>query len=211
MPMNSVIRSSKIVLIAILSLSLMACAKSNPNAFRSDCGYFELQGDKPLIFTVASSTDATLDGVICSGSLDAFYDMVERFPEIKTLNIDVIEGSADDEVNLLLSREIHDLGMNTHLMRDGLIASGGVDLFLAGVKRTADDQEPKMGVHSWGSSDGMEGNQIPKSHPLHKEYLSYYRDIDIDPQFYWFTLEAASAEDIHWMSAAEIENYNVLN
>ncbi|WP_375749214.1 alpha/beta hydrolase [Vibrio sp. HN007] len=204
-------RSLECVLIATFSFSLLACASNSPNTFRSDCGYFELQGDKPLTFSVENSTEANLSGVICSGSLDAFYDMVERFPEIKTLNIDVIEGSADDEVNLLLSREIHDLGMNTHLNHDGLIASGGVDLFLSGVKRSADDQAPKMGVHSWGSSDDMEGNQIPKSHPFHEEYLSYYRYIGIDPEFYWFTLNAASADDIHWMNAAEISKYNVLN
>lgn len=203
--------SPKIILIAIFSYLLVACASNDPNAFRSDCGYFELQGDKPLTLTVDTPTKATLDGVICSGSLVAFNDMVERFPEMKTLNIDVIEGSSDDEVNLQLSRKIHDLDMNTHLNHEGLIASGGVDLFLSGVKRTADDWKPKMGVHSWGSSDGMEGNQIPKSHPLHEEYLSYYRYIDIDPEFYWFTLGAASADDIHWMNAVEIEKYGVLS
>ncbi|WED23629.1 alpha/beta hydrolase [Vibrio sp. JC009] len=201
----------KLTLVTAFSLTTIACASSDPDSFASECGYFELQGDKPLTFTMNSPTEATLDGVICSGSLDAFNHLTARFPDIRKLNIDVIEGSADDEVNLQLSRRIHDKRMSTHLNSDGMIASGGVDLFLSGVERSADDVKPRIGVHSWSTSDDMEGNRIPKSHPLHEEYLSYYRYIDIDSGFYWFTLDAASAEDIHWMNAAEIEKYQVIN
>ncbi len=201
----------KTIVTLALSFIAVACVSSQPNAFKSDCGYFELQGDKPLSFIAQTPTVATLDGVICSGSLDAFDELIAEFPRIQTLNINVIEGSSDDEVNLQLSRKIHDKGINTHLNKGALIASGGVDLFLSGNKRTASDPEPKIGVHSWGSSDGMEGSLLPKSHPLHEEYLSYYRYIDINPEFYWYTLEAASAEDIHWMNATEIATYHVFN
>lgn len=195
----------------MLSAATIACASETPGSFESECGYDELQGDKPLTFTMSSPAEATLDGVVCSGSFDAFNRLITQFPDIQTLNIDVIDGSADDEINLKLSKKIHDKDMNTHLNSGGSIASGGVDLFLSGIVRTADDAMPKIGVHSWGSSDGMEGSRIPKSHPLHEEYVSYYRYIDIEPEFYWFTLNAASVEEIHWLTAAEIKKYRVIN
>lgn len=201
----------KLTIVTALSSVTIACTSSTPNSFESECGYFEIQDDKPLSFTVNSPTEATLDGVVCSGSLDAFNHLITEFPDILKLNIDVIEGSVDDEVNLKLSQQIHDKGMKTHLNSGGMIASGGVDLFLSGIKRSADDVKPKIGVHSWGSSDGMEGSLIPKSHPLHEEYLSYYRYIGIESEFYWFTLNAASAGEIHWLSTAEIKKYDVIN
>ena len=201
----------KITTVTALSLMAIACTKGSSNSFESECGYFELEGEKPLTFTVDSPTEATLDGVVCSGSLTAFNHLLTEFPDIRNLKIDIIEGSLDDEINLQLSRRIHDKGITTHLNSGGLIASGGVDLFLSGIKRTADDAKPKIGVHSWGSSDGMQGNQVAKTHPLHQEYLSYYRYINIEPEFYWFTLDAASVEDIYWLNADEIKKYKVLN
>ncbi|OLQ72181.1 hypothetical protein BIT28_24465 [Photobacterium proteolyticum] len=201
----------KPALIVIASCAVAACANNTaPNEFTSRCGYFQLQGDKPLTFTVNSPTEANLDGVICSGSLDAFNDMLARYPDIKKLDIDVIGGSADDEVDLELSKQIHDRKMSTHLNKEGMIASGGVDLYLAGVARSADDAEPRIGVHSWGGADGENGNQVPATDPIHQMYLSYYRHVDIDPKFYWFTLNAAPATDIHWMNKAEIKRYQVI-
>jgi hypothetical protein len=32
----------------------------------------------------------------------------------------------------------------------------------------------------------------------------------IPADFYWYTLEAASAENIHWMTAQEIAQYDIL-
>jgi hypothetical protein len=201
----------KPTLIIIASCTLAACANDTAaNVFKSRCSYFQLQGDKPLTFTVNGPTEANLDGVICSGSLKAFNQMLARYPDIDKLDIDIIEGSADDEVNLELSRRIHDMAMSTHLNKDGLIASGGVDLYLAGVQRSADDTVPRVGVHSWGSPDSYTATEIPKSDPIHQQYLSYYRHINVTPEFYWFSLEAATAEDLHWMNPSELTQYQVL-
>jgi hypothetical protein len=41
-------------------------------------------------------------------------------------------------------------------------------------------------------------------------YLNYYDEMGIPQSFYWYTLEAASAEDIHWMTESELEQYNML-
>jgi hypothetical protein len=195
-----------------LSLSIIACATGETTEFQSQCGHFELQGEKPLTFYIDNPKQATLDGVICSGSFDSFNELISHHPNIETFNIDMIEGSLDDETNMVLSKAIHDHGINTHLNEGGLIASGGVDLYLAGVYRSAHDHKPKMGVHSWGEpEDGMTGDTLVKSHPIHNEYLNYYRYIGINQEFYWFTLAAAPAEDMHWMTLNELKKFNVIN
>ena len=86
-----------------------------------------------------------------------------------------------------------------------MVASGGTDLFLAGAKRIL---EPGacVGVHSW--SDGFrDGQDAPKDAPIHQEYLDFYKAIGIDGAFYWYTLDVASADEMHWMSASEAKSF----
>lgn len=202
----------KITLALCLSFFMAGCntTSSDPNTFTSQCSYSELQSDPPLTFTVTGVNEAVLDGVICSGSLDAFENMLEHFPSVNTFKIKTIPGSADDETNLALSTVIHANGITTHILSGGIVASGGTDLFLAGVERTSSDNHPKIGVHSWASSDGRNGNTIPHDDEEHQNYLDYYQEININPDFYWYTLEAAPADNMHWMSVEEMKHFHVL-
>jgi hypothetical protein len=50
---------------------------------------------------------------------------------------------------------------------------------------------------------------VPKDDPQHQLYLSYYDEIGIDPAFYWYTLDAADADNIHYMTLAEMQQYGI--
>ena len=39
-----------------------------------------------------------------------------------------------------------------------------------------------------------------RDHEEHRVYLDFYEEMGIPEAFYWFTLEAASADEVHWMS-----------
>jgi hypothetical protein len=41
-------------------------------------------------------------------------------------------------------------------------------------------------------------------------YLDYGREMGLPDDFYWFTIDAASPQDIHWMTRTEMEQYNLL-
>jgi hypothetical protein len=80
-------------------------------------------------------------------------------------------------------------------------------LFLAGTRRII---EPGacVGVHSWAAED-FTATDISRTSREHDRYLDYYNDVGIDPAFYWFTIKAAPAEGMHWMTPAEVDQYNV--
>ena len=84
---------------------------------------------------------------------------------------------------------------------DGMVALGGTDFFLAGVKRTA-EPGAMIGVHSW-SGLIVEGAKVPKNDPEHQKYLLYYKAMGIPAEFYWYTLRAAPSGGMHWMSVEE--------
>lgn len=150
-----------------------------------------------------------MKGVIYSGTLDDFKEVFGQNPEITTLVMEDVPGSIDDEVNLKASAQIRKNGIDTYVPENGIIASGGTDMFLAGTKRKV-HPTAKLGVHSWGSDPGEpDALELPKDHDEHQKYLDYYKEMDIPTGFYWYTLEAAPADDIHWMTEDEIKKYRV--
>lgn len=154
-----------------------------------------------------------MDGEIGNSSLKDFTNLVNSFPGITKINIKNCMGSSDDETNLKVSLMIHQKGINIHLMDNGTIASGGVDLFLAGIKRTK-GVNTKIGVHSW-AGDNATATDFPVGHANHLPYINYYVSIGFTQQqaenFYYFTINSAPASSVHWMTETEIALYNIIN
>ena len=117
-----------------------------------------------------------------------------------------VPGSADDFALFEAGRILNDADIGTRLPSQSIIASGGVDLFLAGTRRQIEDGA-SLGVHSWASPPDIQGSDLPADDPSHVLYVGFYRDIDIDEAFYWVTLEAAPSDGIHWMTAAELQKF----
>lgn len=189
------------VLIA-LSLSFVAGA----------CGLLageEISEDERATFTVDGTT-ATMIGVIDSSTPDRVRALLADNPDLATIVMVEVPGSVDDEANLEASRLIRNASLGTHATADSVLASGGVDFFLAGAIRT---YEPgaQFGVHSWATGSGVEGIDVPRNDPEHTRYLDYYAEMGIEADFYWFTLEAAPADDIYWMTEEELTRYGFAN
>ena len=165
------------------------------------------------VFTVQEGdTIVQMSGVIGSSTLTDFNNLIINFPNIKGIDMVEVPGSEDDVTNLQVSQLVHQNDIRTHVVDAGLIASGGVDFFLAGTKRTI-GSNVRIGVHSW--SDGVrEATDFPVDDPEHDLYLNYYEAIGFTEEqsrdFYFFTINAAPAADIHFMTIEEIEQFNVL-
>ena len=183
---------------AILITGVTACDQMAIVAMNQlETTEFSVQGDKLL-----------MAGIINSRTLDQFNAVYAAHPNVKTLVELDVPGSVDDDTMIALAYRVRSLGLNTHLTSKSEVHSGGVDLFLAGVHRT---MEPgaKLGVHSW--SDGKhEAIDYPRSAPEHELNRKYIEDMLGDDAFYWFTIHAASADDIHIMTPAEIRKYRLL-
>ncbi|MFK7936242.1 MAG: hypothetical protein AB8G22_22195, partial [Saprospiraceae bacterium] len=163
-------------------------------------------------FQVVDDNTVEMDGEISSSTLEDFEDLMKDYPEIDQIIMKEVPGSSNDEVNLLVSQKVHDNNIATHLADDGLIASGGVDFFLAGTTRTK-GSNTMIGVHSW--SDGTsEAADFPRGNAEHQPYIDYYISVGFSQtaaeEFYYFTINAAPAASIYYMTEAEIEQYGVL-
>lgn len=148
------------------------------------------------------------EGEIGSDTPDLIADMLDDHPEITRLVLAYVPGSMDDAANLEAARMIRDAGLTTVVPKGGLVASGGTDLFLSGASRIL-GPGACVGVHSWAAGEGFTARDLARDDAEHDLYLDYYVEMQIDPDFYWFTLDAAPAESIHWMTRDELAQFNM--
>ncbi len=178
-----------------------------------------LSEDSPLSIEVEdpTSTFAVLHGYIDGTTPDIVDNFITSYPEVTTLVFMQMPGSDDDEANLEASYALYEEGYKFYLPAvnayddDAFIASGAVDMFLAGAVRVV-DENGEVGVHSW--SDGVnEATDYPEGSPEHQPYIDYYVSIGFSIEdaesFYYFTIEAAPAAGIHLMTESEIEQYKL--
>lgn len=164
---------------------------------------------EPVVFAVDGDT-ATMTGVIDHSIGERVRSLRADHPQVTTIVMLDVPGSVDDEANLAAARLVRDYGYHTVVPANGTIASGGVDFFIAGVTRTA-ESGAMLGVHTWGSGWlGPVGADLPRDHPEHIRYLDYYAQMGVPAEFYWFTLEAAPVQTVHYMTAQELRRYGVV-
>lgn len=156
----------------------------------------------PVEFRVEGDI-AFMTGCITASTPARVLELVYEHPNVKTIEMIHVPGSIDDVSNLRAALYVHHFGLNTRLNERSIIASGGTDFFLAGKEREV-AKGAKIGVHSW-SGGSKPATELPKNDKSHKKYLDYYRIVNIPAEFYWYTLEAAPANDIHWMTEEEME------
>ena len=154
---------------------------------------------------------AFLSGALGTVTYPQVKNLIESHPEIKTLTLTEVEGSVNDAINMHTGRILREAGLNTRVLPDSEIASGGVDLYCAGVKRYG-AKTAKVGVHSWGGQ-GYTAGDLPKDHPDHQFQIAFFSRMlggEAGKKFYFYTLEAAPFESVHWMSADELKQWNVV-
>ncbi|GLT10060.1 alpha/beta hydrolase [Sulfitobacter sp. G21635-S1] len=178
----------------ILLLALAACATIE-NA--SDGTTLRVEGDRLyLAGTITSRTPAN------------FERLLAQNPQVRTLVPTQVSGSVDGAATVRMGYLLRARGIDTHLTPDSVVDSGGVDLFLAGNRRTM-ARGASLGVHSWRNGY-REGSSYPRSAPEHDMTRSYVTDMLGSDAFYWFTLAAAPSDGIHEMTPGEIARYGLL-
>lgn len=159
-------------------------------------------------------TTAKINGTLGSITYNKILDLNAIHKNVHTILFEEIEGSVNDDINVETGRLIRKAGYTTALNTNSKIYSGGVDLFCAGKKRTIKNGA-KLGVHSWCCCEnGEDASQITENDSQHQKQINYFNEMLGSPlgkEFYFFTIKAASSDDIHIMTNEEINTYKLKN
>lgn len=142
-----------------------------------------------------------------------FAAMLRARPNITTIEMIDCPGTEDDRANLKLGRMIRARGIVMHVPDGGSVRSGGVELFLAGIRHTAAPQA-EFAVHSWADEDGRQPQDYAPDAPENRAYLDYYRDMGMSAEqaraFYAMT-NSVPFSQAKWLTAADMRQWVSLN
>lgn len=164
-------------------------------------------------FAVIDGHTARMAGDVDGATPRQFATMLAAYPALRRLEMIDCPGSLDEAANLTLARAIRRAGMETVVPSGGSVRSGAVELWLAGVRRSA-AADAEFGVHSWADEYGREARDYPASDPVHAEYLSYYREMGMDDAharaFYAMTNETPF-DEVRYLTRDDMARFVALN
>jgi hypothetical protein len=164
-------------------------------------------------FRVLADDRAAIVDVTDGASPVQFAAMLRAYPGIRTLEMIECPGTEDDRANLTLGRMLRAKGIATHVPNGGSVRSGGVELFLAGARHTA-DAGAEFAVHSWADEDGRQPRDYAADAPENRAYLDYYREMGMSGEqasaFYAMT-NSVPFEQAKWLTAADMGQWVSVN
>jgi hypothetical protein len=160
-------------------------------------------------FHVIDGTSAALVGITDTASPEQFSAMLRDHPAITTIEMINCPGTEDDRANLRLGRMIRARGLATHVPEGGFVASGAVDLFVAGARRSA-EPGAAFAVHSWLDDTGREPDDYAPDAPENRAYLDYYREVGMtapEAHAFYAMTNSVPFESPRWLTRAELAQW----
>ena len=158
---------------------------------------------------VVTNNSAVLSGILGTKTYVQFQDLSLDHPSVNRIVFKSVAGSVNDAINMHTGRLIRQGQYTTVMNADGEAYSGGVDLYAAGITKEY-QAGGKLGVHAWCCKGDKDAGELSQKDPAHGAQLTYFREIlgkELGPEFYFFTINAAPADDIHLMTQMEIDKY----
>lgn len=157
-------------------------------------------------FLVLDERTVALIGSTDVRSPATFRAVMRDYPGVSTLLFLRCPGTRDDASNLALGRLIRAAGLDVHVPAGVSVRSGAVDLLVA-ARRVQIDDGAQFVVHAWRYFDGREAGDFAADSPLHRQYLTYYREMGMSARqasaFYAMT-NSVPNRGARLLSAAEM-------
>ena len=137
----------KIVTALALSLGLLvaSCGGKTPTGAASSV--FPDEAGSPVVIEIENKL-AIMVGTLDASTPALVAGVIAANPLVDTFVLKAIPGTLNTAVSLNAGRAIRAAGLNTIVPSGGAVASGGTDLFLAGVVRIV-EAGGRVGVHEW--------------------------------------------------------------
>jgi hypothetical protein len=160
-------------------------------------------------FDLVDDFRVAMVGVTDARTPAAFAALLREHPGIAVIEMVDCPGTDDDGANLRLGRMIRARGIATHVPDNGWVASGAVDLFLAGARRSA-EPGARFAVHSWEDESGRGPGDYAQNAPQNRAYIDYYRAMGMSEgaarAFYAWTNSAPFSRP-RYLTSAEIARW----
>ena len=171
-------------------------------ALLASCGAYYT----PVSF-VAQGDQIIASGTIDETTLSAFEEVIAQNPEARTLVLQYIEGSLDDDANVIFSREVHRAGFDTVVPSNGLVASGGTICFWP--ETAASCNRGPVSVSTAGPGQVWWRPTCPRTTPNMTDTWTISKTSAWMRHSTGTPLYAAPADSMHWMNTTEANRFGL--
>ena len=150
-------------------------------------------------------------GLINDNTRKQLEKLLDENTQINTLVLEDVFNAFSNESLIKLGYMIRDKGLNTKLLYSSQVEPRGVDLFIAGVKRSM-EKGAYVGTSSWSLYSILDGNlkeRIVPGTSQSKIYRKYIDDMLGSDDFYTFEIGVHEGMT-HEMSYVEMLDYKIL-
>lgn len=165
-------------------------------------------------FYVVDNKNVILNGALGCSVFNQVSLLLKDYPELSDLRIERCPGSLDDQELVKAGLLFHENNFHIHVLPKAKVYSGGVDLFLAGSRRTL-GKDAKLGVHAWTDDDtGLSATDSSIEDHQHQMYIDYYADLgwsEADARkLYEFIINAAEPHKTYYLTEADLAAFNIV-
>jgi hypothetical protein len=204
-------------------VALMLQVPTVPEVQEDCAGAFDTSAPpvgEPATFTIDGDR-AIVRGTLGPTTPERLQAVLDDNPGLRTLVLANVPGTVDAVQSDEAARMGRRATLATCVPSDGYIASGAVDLFLAGAIRQVNPSYGGIGVHGWiteqclptgmcplaaGEEGCVVGSTLAMDDPQHDPFLDYYEDIAIDESLYWWIFDRGpNFCDPHFMTPGDVE------
>ncbi|RZK00344.1 MAG: alpha/beta hydrolase [Novosphingobium sp.] len=160
-------------------------------------------------FRVLDGNRAALVDVTDATTPRQFATMLRDHPGIAVLEMVLCPGTEDDRANLRLGLMLREHGVATHVPDGGFVASGAVELFLAGETRSA-EPAALFAVHSWEDDAGRQASDYAADAPKNRAYLDYYQAVgmtSVEARAFYAMTNSVPFSSAKWLSRGELAQW----
>ncbi len=160
-------------------------------------------------FRVIDGARAAMVGITDGATPRQFAAMLHDYPGIGAIEMITCPGTDDDRANLRLGLMFRQAGIATHVPDGGFVGSGAVELFLAGVSRSA-EPAALFAVHSWEDDGGLQPGDYAADAPKNRAYIDYYEAVGMsaaEAQAFYAMTNSVPFSSAKWLSRAEMAQW----
>lgn len=157
---------------------------------------------------------AVFDGTIDSEAEADLSEMLGFYNTVEEIRFENATGASSASSAFAMAELISANNLTTSIVENGEISQFATYVFLGGTSRSLGDNA-KIGVNSWQTNNGIEASTLSEDNNVHDPFISFlmnngYSEDDAQ-EFYFFTLNAASSSEVHYLSKEEINNFRLIN
>ncbi|MCI4662897.1 MAG: hypothetical protein MRY63_13885 [Neomegalonema sp.] len=162
-----------------------------------------------MTLTTVSDNKLHIMGTLNERSYGEITGAIRNNPDIDTVVLHRVSGTIDADTNFRTALFIQERGLDVFLPSNARVASGATHIICAGRERIA-EYGAQIGVHSWSAVGVPNAADLDRDSSAHRSHVEFFSQTECGERFFWFSQDAAPAQDIHWMSEDEMRDYRVI-